>query len=437
MKILLFGDAGGQINNCIAIAQACKKRGWEVLFMLAGDHVAKVEQLGFNVQVLKPDNHQSINFNEQTSSTQRDWDKSSFEQIEHVVGPYYEAIIEQAMRLNPAMQQVIDDYQPDCIVVDDVVTYPAIHNADKPWIRIVSCDETEVPDPAIAPNLSGYRNDSDQQSWWNFKKCLEQRVLKSHNRFNQFLEKHHIAPLTTGQLIHPSPYCNALLTTESVALPRKNPLDKNRYLYLNACIRETEDFTLPKFPDSVADKPLLYVSFGTMANDETTYLHSLLLAFKDQPFRVIATVGDEFVKAYSDLPDNINILGYAPQPTLIPQCDLVIFHGGNNTNNECYFNGKPVIVIPYYWDQHAVATRRQQLGHGLYLSRQQFKPEQLPKLVHTLFDDELMLSQLKAISQKMQQQPGVLQIMDNLQRLDMSLEKQINDTKSSISIKKF
>ena len=44
-------------------------------------------------------------------------------------------------------------------------------------------------------------------------------------------------------------------------------------------------------------------------------------------------------------------------------------HGGNNSFTECLYFGKPALIMPYVWDGHDNATRVQETGHGLKLSR--------------------------------------------------------------------
>ena len=53
------------------------------------------------------------------------------------------------------MQELIARLKPAVIVLDNVVMFPAILKSGVPWVRVVSCAETEVPDPDVPPHLSG------------------------------------------------------------------------------------------------------------------------------------------------------------------------------------------------------------------------------------------------------------------------------------------
>ena len=68
------------------------------------------------------------------------------------------------------------------------------------------------------------------------------------------------------------------------------------------------------------------------------------------------------------LHDNMCGEGYLPQPAILPQVDLVITHGGNNTITRGLHHGKPMVVLPLFWDQYDNAQRVHETGFGMRLA---------------------------------------------------------------------
>ena len=76
-----------------------------------------------------------------------------------------------------------------------------------------------------------------------------------------------------------------------------------------------------------------------------------------------------------------------PQTKVIPLVDLVISHGGNNTVTETLHFGKPLIVLPLFWDQYENAQRIDELGFGIRLDTYGFVDTELIDAVERLLAD--------------------------------------------------
>ena len=87
------------------------------------------------------------------------------------------------------------------------------------------------------------------------------------------------------------------------------------------------------------------------------------------------------------LHDNQTGEGFLPQPAILPQVDLVITHGGNNTVTEAFHHGKPMIVLPLFWDQVDNAQRVDETGFGRRLSTYGFRDEELTDAIDELLAD--------------------------------------------------
>src|SRR4029453_9214908 len=100
------------------------------------------------------------------------------------------------------------------------------------------------------------------------------------------------------------------------------------------------------------------------------------------------------------LHDNMTGEGFLPQPAILPQVDLVITHGGNNTVTEAFHHGKPMIVLPLFWDQVDNAQRVDETGFGRRLSTYGFADEELTGAIDALVADEALAARLAAMSSR-------------------------------------
>jgi UDP:flavonoid glycosyltransferase YjiC (YdhE family) len=94
----------------------------------------------------------------------------------------------------------------------------------------------------------------------------------------------------------------------------------------------------------------------------------------------------------------------------------VITHGGNNTVTESLQFGKPMVVLPLFWDQHDNAQRMRELGLGRRLDTYGHEPEELRTALSTLLDDGALAGRLSAISKTLRANPGTVAAADAIER---------------------
>ncbi|MGQ0485583.1 MAG: glycosyltransferase, partial [Hyphomicrobiales bacterium] len=123
------------------------------------------------------------------------------------------------------------------------------------------------------------------------------------------------------------------------------------------------------------------------------------------PVRALVNVGD-YMDQYSDIPPNVIIGKWFPQPSVIPKADAVIHHGGNNSFTECLYFGKPALIMPYVWDGHDNATRVEETGHGFKLDRYNWTDEEFMARVGAMLTDRKMKAKLKSTSKAMRARHG-------------------------------
>ena len=97
---------------------------------------------------------------------------------------------------------------------------------------------------------------------------------------------------------------------------------------------------------------------------------------------------------------------FLPQPAILPLVDLVVTHGGNNTTTECLHAGKPMVVLPLFWDQMDNAQRIAETGLGLRLPPYAFAPEELLGGIDRLLADDALQARLETMATRIRRADG-------------------------------
>ena len=104
---------------------------------------------------------------------------------------------------------------------------------------------------------------------------------------------------------------------------------------------------------------------------------------------------------------------------MIPQVDLVITHGGNNTTTEAMHFGKPMIVLPLFWDQYDNAQRVHELGYGVRLATYAFTDAELLGAVDRLLADTELRARLDAIGAEIRERDGLRRGAEIIERVGL------------------
>ena len=118
-----------------------------------------------------------------------------------------------------------------------------------------------------------------------------------------------------------------------------------------------------------------------------------------------------------ELAPNMAGAEFLPQTSILPQVDLVITHGGNNTVTESLYFGKPMVVLPLFWDQYDNAQRVHDTGFGVRLDTYGHTREELTSAIDGLLADEGLKARLAAVSARLQAAPGTERAADLIEQL--------------------
>lgn len=386
-------SAHGPTNQCIGIGKVLLDRGHTVVFAAERSWEGKLAPLGFVealVDLAEPDPDATeeaagqfwIDFINETAPEFR---KPTVEQLASFVQPTYQALIDGAKYVEPQLRAIIAEHRPDVLVEDNVVTFPALQTSGAPYVRIVSCNPLEVRGDDVAPVFSGYAAD-DRSQWTAFLEEFDSTHQATWDDFNAWVQEQGCEPLPPRDFIHTSSAANLYVYPQELDYTDARPLD-GTWHRMDSSLRETDgDFELPA---ELADRPegsaLIYLSLGSLGGADIGLLQRLVDVLATTEHKVIVSMGPRADEIR--LPEGMYGEAIVPQTKIIPMVDLVITHGGNNTTTESLHFGKPMVVLPLFWDQYDNAQRVEETGYGRRLSTYGFTDEELVGAVEELLAD--------------------------------------------------
>jgi MGT family glycosyltransferase len=339
--------------------------------------------------------------------------KPTIEQLEGFIAPTFEALVDGARYVDERLVEIIDDLEPDVIVEDNVVTFPALPASGRPWVRIVSCNPTEIKDPAVPPPFSGY-SVSDRSGWDEYWAEYRRTLGELHARFDAFCRERGTPPLPELEFIHESSWLNLYLYPTEVDYPRERPLGE-RWQNLETSVRATDDPWQPPAGFEAGDGRLIYLSLGSLGSADVDLMQRLIDTLAATDYRVVVSMGPQHDQLR--LADNMLGEEFLPQTTILPLVDLVVTHGGNNTVTECFWAGKPMVLLPLFWDQYDNAQRVHETGFGVRLDTYGHEPSELTAAIDRLMADEPLHARLAATSERLAAKPGTAAAADVIERL--------------------
>lgn len=410
-------SAYGPTNQCIGLAAILRDRGHRIVFAAESSWAGKLTPFGFVeelVDLAEPpeaaeEQDAGAFWTEFITETAPEFRKPTIEQLESFIQPTYQALIDGAKYCEPRLRQIIATHRPDVVVEDNVVLFPALTTSGAPFVRIVSCSPLEVTGPGVPPPFSGLPSADDSQ-WAAYRAEFDRTHRAMWTDFNTWVQEQGAAPLPDLEFMPrggtSNPAANLYVYPAEADYLDARPLD-DTWTRMDSSVRETdEDYVLPPaVADRPADSALIYLSLGSLGGADVELMQRLV--------DVLGTTGHRFIVSKGPQADRItltdNMVGeqMVPQTKIIPQVDVVISHGGNNTVTETLHFGKPLIVLPLFWDQYENAQRIDELGFGVRLDTYGFADAELTDAVERLLGDTALRRRLAEQGEAIRSRDGL------------------------------
>lgn len=140
----------------------------------------------------------------------------------------------------------------------------------------------------------------------------------------------------------------------------------DRYAFVGPSISERDrKEQMPK------DRPLVYISLGTVMNQQAEFYRACITALGKKPLDVVMSVGENIDPiSFAPIPENFQIEHRVNQLEVLSKADVFLTHCGMNSANESIWYGVPTVLYPQQSEEGAVADRMEELGLGLRLKDQ-------------------------------------------------------------------
>jgi MGT family glycosyltransferase len=411
--------AFGPTNNCVGIGDVLRERGHRVVFIVEESFAGTLEARGFEERLMRlgpaPEVEEAPgqfwkDFIRDTAPVFR---TPTIEQLSGFIQPTWQALLDGARYVNPRLEEIIAELAPDVICEDNVCGFPALPASGRPWVRILSCNPLEVPDPAIPPVFSGYPA-GDEAGWAEFRAEYARTHRDMWAEFDAFGRDAGAPPLPDLEFMYASPHLNLYVYPAEADYRRARPLGPT-WERLESCVRGSDAaFEVPAHLRE-GDGALVYLSLGSLGSADVDLMRRLVDVLGRTPHRFIVSKGPQHDQY--DLAANMWGEEFVPQPSVLPQVDLVITHGGNNTTTECYHFGKPMIALPLFWDQYSNAQRVHETGFGVRLPTYAFEEGELSAAIDRLLADADLRSRMAAIAARLQAAPGTVRAAGLIERV--------------------
>jgi MGT family glycosyltransferase len=419
-------SAYGPTNQCIGLAAILRDRGHTIVFAAESSWAGKLEPFGFVeelVDLAEPasgDGDAGVEdagkfWTDFIAETAPEFRKPTTEQLASFIQPTYQALIDGAKYCEPRLREIIAKHRPDVIVEDNVVLFPALVTSGAPFVRIVSCSPLEVPGPGVPPPFSGLPS-ADSSQWDTYRAEFDRTHRAMWADFDSWVQARGADALPELEFMPRANAANLYVYPAEADYLDARPLDDN-WTRMDSSVRRTdEEYALPaEVDDRPAGAGLVYLSLGSLGGADVELMQRLVDVLGTTRHRFIVSKGPQADRII--LADNMVGAQMLPQTKVIPQVDLVISHGGNNTVTESLHFGKPLIVLPLFWDQYENAQRIDELGFGVRLDTYAFADADLTDAVDHLLADTELRTRLAGIGSAIRARDGLRVGADVIERV--------------------
>lgn len=268
-------------------------------------------------------------------------------------------MLEESIRLLPFLLDEIEREKPDLVIFDSIAL----------WGMQAARLQNVLSAASISTSV--HEGVSGMIEWRDYLHLFQQAFTKLPTllRLRRQLVKTYGSDIFPGKSILPCKGSINIVYTSREFQPDTPYIDDSFHFVGPSILATTRKKT--DFPWDLLDpeRTKVYLSLGTLYNQNIQFYRTVLTAFADHPAQFILSVGHlTDVHDLGLVPDNFTIQSMVPQLELLQKVDLFITHGGMNSVNEGLNYGVPLVVVPQQIEQALNGRQVARQGAGVILA---------------------------------------------------------------------
>lgn len=266
-------------------------------------------------------------------------------------------LVQMAEHLMPWVFDLLEREKPDYVISDSLASW-AKQASERLGIPNAGILTTLALEPGVMPpmSLTMILNTLRQAIprfppyWQTARRMYRKYGVKGVGLFG--------AVMSTGQI--------NIVFTSAAFQPGADKLGSH-FKFVGPSITERTDYV--EFPfEQINRRPVIYISLGTINNENLTFYRKCFEAFADYPGQFILSAGKRTdLKLLEPIPANFIVRNFVPQLEVLQRADLFITHGGMNSVHEGMWYRVPLVVIPQQVEQAIVSQQVVRTGTGMSL----------------------------------------------------------------------
>lgn len=291
----------------------------------------------------------------------------SQEELDRKAGKDFAALIEMVVDTTIALDEKVcaelKEFQPDCIISDSLCFWGKLF-AKKLGIPYI-CSTTTF----------AFNRHTAKLMKRSIKEVVSMIIgMPRINKKLDLLRSHGYEVENFISIIQNDNETDTIVYTSKNFQPMVETFS-DKYSFVGPSIRKTSEASKER-----NSRKLVYISLGTVLNQNKNFYQNCMKAFADSDFDVLMSVGEKTeIDSLGLIPDHFTVQNKVDQMAILQKTDVFITHCGMNSVNESLYYGVPMILFPLHSEQRAVADRVEELGAGLKLKG--IKPKHLAKAV--------------------------------------------------------